>query len=518
MKSKLCSLIFIAITIAANGQTQNINKVAKISSRGGGAIMHDNQVKGYFSFVQLEKIDAKTNNYQLSLVDENLRAINSIEIKRPTNYSLIDGAFNGQAFCFLFFNSTLKTIEFITYDRTLTQIGTFIRTIQNKNDLRLFRMLAAGTASLQQAYLIGIKDKGFLYYGRADKGLVYRTDFFDNNLKKIWTDESTNVKEVEAGSDGFQQGDYIGTLITKQKTATSKDMSIDLLVQEVLTGKKLFRIPIQTSQHSVTFSDVYYDSVAKTFTVLGEYYYKEAKELKDQSLGLIAITYDFTGKIVNQKTNSWAKEIGSVIPVNDKGKFDGTNSRIIFHDFIRTADGQFFAIGEQYKKATNGGAVAANLILAPLLGVYTSSTQLNIYNLVIFEFNPDFAIKSAHIFEKDMNHVMMPVGSSMTNPKQLSFMLKAVGGFDYKYTQESADNETFVVAYINFDKEKGQASTNVLGSVIYTPEKKFTVDKMPLKRSTSEYFVARAKEGYVLVTEYFRKEKRLESRLEKLNY
>jgi len=517
MKSKLLLLILLLIAFVAHAQIQNINKVVKISSRGGGPILQDNQVKGYYSFVQLEKIDATTNNYQLSLFDENLRQINSINIKRITNYVLVDGAFNGKAFCFLFYNSMLKTIEFITYDKTLTQIGSFTRTIKNKSDIWLFRHLASG-GSTQQAYLIGIKDEGFLYYGRADKGLVYRTDFFDNTLKKIWTDEAINLKQVEEASEGFQQGNYIGTLVTKQKKAGSKDVEIDLLVQEVLTGKKLFRTPVATNQYSVTFSDVYYDSVAQTFTVLGEYYYKEAKELKTQSLGLIAISYDFNGKIVNQKTNSWAKEISSVTPVNANGTFDGTNSRVIFHDFIRTRDGQFFAIGEQYKKATNGGAAAANLILAPLLGVYTSSTQLNIYNLVIFEFNPDFAIKRTHIFEKDMNHIMMPVGSSMTNPKQLSFFLKSIGGFDYKYTQESSDNETFVIAYINFDKEKGQASTNVLGTIIYTPEKKFTVDKMPLKRSTSEYYVARAKEGYVLVTEYFRKEKRLESRLEKLNY
>jgi hypothetical protein len=58
----------------------------------------------------------------------------------------------------------------------------------------------------------------------------------------------------------------------------------------------------------------------------------------------------------------------------------------------------------------------------------------------------------------------------------------------------------------------------MLGSVIYTPEKTFVVDKLALNRSSSEYFISRAKEGYVLVTEYFKKEKRLDSRLEKLNY
>ena len=41
---------------------------------------------------------------------------------------------------------------------------------------------------------------------------------------------------------------------------------------------------------------------------------------------------------------------------------------------------------------------------------------------------------------------------------------------------------------------------------------------MMLNRKSSNYSVYQAKEGYVMVTEYFQKEKRVESRLEKLNY
>jgi hypothetical protein len=57
-----------------------------------------------------------------------------------------------------------------------------------------------------------------------------------------------------------------------------------------------------------------------------------------------------------------------------------------------------------------------------------------------------------------------------------------------------------------------------LGAIVYTPEKVFSVDKMPLNRKSTEYYVYRAKEGYVLITEYFRKEKRIDTRLEKINF
>jgi hypothetical protein len=524
MKQRFLILILLLLFFKGNAQTLSRDNVAKISTRGSGTIYLDNQVKGYYTFYLLEKKDKKNNNYQLSLFDENLREINSISIVKPKYYVIIDGAFNGSAFCFMFYDTKSKSVEFITYDRTLAQLGSFTRVEKNKTTTANYMAMAQG-GSLSQAYLIGIKEKGFLFYGLSAAGLQYQIEFFDNDMKKVWTDAAPNNKQVELASEGFQEDNYIGTLITKKRNASSKDIDVDLLVHDVGSGRKLFRVPVGTDQYSVTFSDVYYDREKQNFIVFGEYYNKKDKEAKAQSLGFICMAYDFNGKIVSQRTNSWATEISRVTPVNEKGKFDGSNTSVIFHDIIRTTDGQFFAVGEQYKKAVNGAGVALNILsmaaaVAGGGGAYTtaSSVQINVYNIVVFQFNADFSINKVHFFEKDKNVVLLPAGSGLTSTKQLSFYAKAVGGFDYVYTQESSDKNTFIVTYINYDREKGQKATNMLGSIIYTPEKTFVVDKLALNRKSSDYFVSRAKEGYVLITEYFKKEKRLDSRLEKLNY
>jgi len=46
----------------------------------------------------------------------------------------------------------------------------------------------------------------------------------------------------------------------------------------------------------------------------------------------------------------------------------------------------------------------------------------------------------------------------------------------------------------------------------------FTVDKIDFDRKSTEFAVTRAKPGYVLIAEYFRKEKKFDMRLEKINY
>jgi hypothetical protein len=520
MKRGLLILILLITPLLwTEAQTMSKTNVARVTQRGSGTVIQNGQVKGYYAFYNLEKKDKKNNNYQLNVFDENLREINSITIVRPNSYVVLDGAFNGSAFCFLFYDFKSKSIELISYDRTLTQLGTTTQAVkENKYAVANYNAVAQG-ASPSQAYVVAVEGKGFLHYGLAADDYQFKTDFYDNNLKRVWSDAASASKNIEVASEAFQEANYIGSLIITKKSMTSKDIDVDLLVQDVDSGKKLFRVPVATDKYSVSFSGVYFDREKQNFVVFGEYFDKKDKELKAQSLGFISLSYDLQGKIVNETINSWATDISRVTPVNEKGKFDGSNTSVLFHDIIRTADGQFFVVGEQYKKVASGAGIALQILSAAAGGgSSTASVQLNIYNIVIFQFNPDFTINKVHMFEKDKNVVLLPAGAGFMSSKQLSFYAKAVGGFDYVYTQESKDKNTFVVTYINYDREKGQKASNLLGSVIYTPEKTFTVDKLALNRKSSEYFVSRAKEGYVLVTEYFKKEKRLDSRLEKLNY
>jgi hypothetical protein len=501
---------------------QNLSKagVLKLNVRSSGPIIQDDQVKGYYYFYKVEKQDRRNDNYLLSVYDENLREINTIDITRPKTYVLVDGVFNGEAFGFLFFDRRAKITELITYDRALKHIGNVTREVNNRIMLASYTAIING-AEPSQAYLVPIANKGFLYYGiKGDSKYKYEIQCYNNELKALWSDYADNNTNVAMAAEGFQAGDYVGSMITRKRNLTTRDLEFDLLVHQVSTGEELFRVPMMTDQHTLSFSDVFFDEKEKTFVVFGEYNDKEDKELKTPSRGFMTLTLDMTGNIVNQKLNSWAKEISAAAPVNERGQFDGNNSRILFHDFVRTDDGKIFAIGEQYKKVANAAGIAGNVLLAAVggSGASFSNTQLNVYNMVIFEFTADYSLRKVYVFEKDKNIVTLPSGSEYVSPKLVSYYAKAYGGFDYAFTQRAPDRSTFHVSYVSYDREKGQASKNVLGSIVYTPEKTFTVDKLPLARRSTSYFVNRAKDGYVLVTEYFKKEKRLDSRLEKINY
>jgi hypothetical protein len=515
----LASALLISGTILAQNLTRT--NVVKVNLRSTGAIIQNNQVKGYFYFIRVDKKDRQNNHYLLSIYDENLREIHTVDIIRPSSYFLIDGVFNGTAFGFLFYDTRGKQTELLTYDQTLQQLGNKKQPVTNKMQVAMYTQYYNG-AEPQQELLTGVDNVGFIYYGlQPGKKLHHDVQCYSNDLTLMWNHKANDktTLAVEMASEGFQSENYVGTLIQKKKSLQSKDIDTELVVQEISTGKTLFRTPMATSRYSVSFADVHFDSEKQEFVVFGEYYNLSDRELKAESLGFICLTLDITGKIISEKTNSWANEMSKATPLNERGKFEGGNFRVVFHDIIRTADGKIFVVGEQYKKVASAAGIISNVLVASMGGgVQSSNAQLNIYNMVIFEFNPDYSIKRVHIFEKDKNVVALPAGSEYTSSKMLSYYSKAVGGFDFAFTQMSSDGKTFYVSYVNWDREKGEKSRNVLGTIVYTPEQTFTVDKLPMARKSTSYYVHRAKEGYVLITEYSRKEKRLDSRLEKVNY
>jgi hypothetical protein len=92
--------------------------------------------------------------------------------------------------------------------------------------------------------------------------------------------------------------------------------------------------------------------------------------------------------------------------------------------------------------------------------------------------------------------------------------LKMTGAFDYEFTTGDEDNSNFAICYsdwVRSSEYKGQT----FNAVRYNG-KKFSTDKIELKSRASSLRVLPAKAGSVMIMEYFKKDKRLDLRLEKL--
>jgi len=133
---------------------------------------------------------------------------------------------------------------------------------------------------------------------------------------------------------------------------------------------------------------------------------------------------------------------------------------------------------------------------------------------VIMEFNDKYKVTNATIYDKTDNTAEASNMSDYISQHAIAIYLKMVGAFDYEFTTGDVDNGNFAVCYsdwVRSSEYKGQT----FNSIRYNGSK-FSTDKIELKSKASSLKVFPAKSGSVMILEYFKKDKRLEFRLEKL--
>jgi hypothetical protein len=518
MKTLSITAVLFFVVFGAFAQTYIKEGIRSVRLRASGEVIQNNQVTGYYMFYDLERTAPHVNNYLLTVLDENLREINSINISRSSSYNILEASYNGTTFAVIGFDIKLHSVEIIAYDNTLKQIATIMRPVKG-NNLRMSYGAAASGNETEQRFLVPVTNKGFLLYSvNESRKPHYHVEYLDSNLQSKWVDEAAEEADVEMAFEAFQDSKTVGSLIEHREKVGSTNLEYHLLVNNTVTGKRMFKVPVVLNTNTVAVSDVRHDTLTNEFIVFGEFYSPNARETRDRSLGFMNIVYDSLGNIKSQNATTW-QDMSKVTPLDEKGKFEGSNTSILFHNTIRTSDGQIFIVGEQYKKAVDAGGIALSVVAIALGGSRTAPmTQINIYNLVIFQFNPDFSINKVHIFEKGKSVMSLPQGSVNMSPKYVSNYAKSIGAFDYRFTQMSPDNSQFIVTYVDFDRQAESDKALVVGSIVYTPEKTFITDKFTMSRRTGNFRVMKAKAGYILVNQYYRKEKKYESRLEKVNY
>lgn len=87
--------------------------------------------------------------------------------------------------------------------------------------------------------------------------------------------------------------------------------------------------------------------------------------------------------------------------------------------------------------------------------------------------------------------------------------------FDYDFTQTNKEHTRFSVGYEDYERSKDFKGLT-FNSISYEDGKTST-DRVELTSKAKWLRVYPAKTGFVMIMEYFKKDKRLEFRLEKLN-
>ena len=494
----------------------SIDKVYSAYLRNSGTIMAKGQIKGYFFFYMSDKIDRHTNEYTLQILDENLNKVQSIKFEDSKKLSLLESAYNGNSISFLFKNEDTKTLDMKIYDFGGKLIYTYSRGFDRKTDdlMKQYETLHTDEGTNKNVFDIG--DQGYVSVlpMRDGKQRTYEVDYYASDSRKQWTYVPSDDVEKYAMAEYLGCTDSLIILeVLKKNKTLGTDFSSHLVGINFVTKKKQWEIDGTNDQYNLVPSSVVPMDSGKLM-LLASYYDKDQNIVKDFSRGLAIYEITTSGKVLTKTYNTWAGDFSRYLPTNSKGKIDDVGYLYI-HKLIRTPDHRLFVVGEGYKRQANGVGIAMNA-LAIMGGGQTNAgvTKIVITDLVMMEFNSKYKITNATIYDKTKNTAIATNISDYNSQHLLAELLKAIGAFDYAFTTGDADNSNFAVCYSDWERSS-EYHGQTFNSIHYNG-KKFSTDKIELKSKASMMHVFPAKGGSIMIMEYFKKDKRLDFRLEKL--
>lgn len=515
-KTAVVLMLMSVLTLGARAQKMTIDNVHKASARNASAIKDGSEVKGYYFFFISDKIDKKTNEYTMRITDNSLKVLKDIKFQDSKHVFVLESSFNGSDLIFLFYNDDENTFEYQVYGADGKKKFTYNRQLTKKEE-RFLEATWLGNDEEDEVYkgLYPIDNEGFISVmpSREDKDYTFQVDYFGTAKRKQWTYTPTE------GGKKFV-GDYLGTYngtvfieVLLYKSGMDQKPDSYILGLSLETGKKLFEKPTD-GKYRFYPASLSLVNEGKAY-VYGEYFDLNDNIMKDKSKGYSFWQIDEKGVIASEKYLSWDLEMGKYLDVSSKGKIADFGFMYL-HQFVQTADGNIYAIGEGFKKVASALGIASTILSGGRSG-RASVNKIKVTDLMVLTFDQDFNIKGAKIYEKNSNNIELPGGYDFVSTPLLGKMLKYYyGGFDYAYTQVNKDRTSFSVCYSDFVKEKGSYKGGTFNSITYT-DGKFTTDRINTKSDARFSAIYPGSQGNVLIMDYFKKDKKLELHMEKLN-
>lgn len=513
----LISLLILQQSVLAQSK-MSIDNIKSVYVRNSGPIIANEEIKGYFVFYQSDKIDKHTNEYTLQILDENVNKVKNFKFTDSKNIVLVESSYNGSDIMFMFYDKDQKQVDYRTYGLDGKQKFSYQQPLDKKSKAYIEQVLARNTEETQNKSLYGIEDKGFVTYIplREGRQYTYEVHFYQTDKKKQWTYTPEDVERVASPQYLGHSDSIVVFEVLKRNKVMSNKMESWLLGLYLHNGKKAFEF--ETDKEKYNFYPMNVTSLRNNsgFMLMGPYYDKDDRVVKDKSLGLGVWVMNNQGKIINSKYNSWNGDISKHLKIDARGRVDELGY-IFFHKIMQTEDGKIFAIGEGYKKVASALGIGLTVLNAAAGGYSSanSTTKMKITDMVMLQFDNKFDVQSAQIYDKNSNNIEM-MGADFTSAPLLAFMIKYVyNGFDYAFSQTDKGHTMFTVGYTDYVRSKEYKGLT-FNSISYY-NNNITTDKINLKTSSSSMRIMPAKTGSIMILEYFKKDKRLDMRLEKVN-
>lgn len=513
-RTLLAVLASISLLAGATAQSKHIENVVKAKGLGAGVIRKNGELAGYYSFFEVDKVNRKERAYTVALLDNDLNETGTIDMVMPKNSYLLETVFNGSAFLFLFIDKD-RMVTMDTYGLDGKKLGHVSYEDETKYEsMRLQTMLAGGEDGEVNASVFPIEGTGFIKQSlMKEKKRGYQITAYGNDMKVLWKTASHNDKMAEfLDIVEANNAHVLGTLM-EQKNAFDVPDNYILSLWSATDGKQAFKTTMMDKGRKQSVLGAFIDEDKNEVLVVGEYFGPKDNVFTDKSLGLFAERIDMSGKVLQTEYYDWEQKVNKLRPLDEKGK----KERILLylHRVIKNADGSTDIIAEQFKKVASAAGIAS-----AALGGGGGLSEIRIDDMVVIHLDAQLGLTGYKPFEKGRSRFNLGQGSLGMSAMLMGRYLKIIGAFDYAFTITDKSKDRWFCTYIDYSREKddeGKRIGTYIGTIVQN-KGELTVDKYDVKSKARIFRVLPAKPGNVLIWEYFKKEKAIDLRLEKVNF
>jgi hypothetical protein len=523
LKTLVAAFVFSMGTLSAQTTVPNVLNLRSVSN--SGTIVENNKIVGYYVFYTKEKVDKENNAYEIAIFDDNYNASGNFEIVRSKKSVLLEVVYNGSSFMMQFYNN--KTgMEFVSYDRSGTLLGKSTIAADDLSKWEVRKIEANYASQTENLSIYPMGNQGFIRntFVKNDK-LGYEIVAYDNNAKEIWsygTDPNSSLVETSEIVDVSEN--ILTATVAKKKNMMTKEMDMYCLILDTKTGKKIkeFQLGTEaTGRKSILKSFI--NEKTQKIIIVGEYFKPKDDYLKDKSQGIFAMELDLSGNELSTTEYAWKGDIDKFKMENmdeEDKKEAGKPFSIFFHDIVVSDNGHIFLIGEQFRKQVSAGGVAMQLAAGATGGSTNAGAfEVRVGNMVVIELDENKKMVDFDIVSKKKTSINVPGGGLMSS-STMGYYIKSLGGFDYSFTSRDEAKDQFDIVYIDFNRkeQKGDIKkSDVMIGVISVRDGEDSAKRVPINSNSFYFWIQPAKPGYISVGEYYRKEKKLEFRMESLS-
>ena len=502
-------LTFFTLQSIAQSGSKIFEEVKEVTVRNVGVIKKNNEIKGYFSFYEYDKVDRNTILFKLNLMDENLNPLGTKQIEGPKTWELISSGFDGNNFCFKFYDPKEKTLELKVYDQQAKQVNSsLLDVILNKNDLsyRTYDHYTKRDLSI-------LPENGFVNYSFDSEDKSFTTTYINGTPKRKWQRTYPNGGDFYSIIPSYlgSSNEMLLTFVTKiDKRGETPASGNYILASSIAGGSKIFETATIVNGKNFAPLNASFDS--NKIIIVGLNY--PAKDiLAGAPDGLSFIELDLKGKILKSESQTFEESLGKYFPM-EKNKLAG-DYLFYVHGIEKTRNNTYLVLGEKFKKKTSAGGAAVAILTQGGGGF----VKLELENMIIIEFDKDGKILQAKEIPKAKGFTpTFPSYTGFFPPYTLASLGNGLGWLDYMYSLKNEDRSEITFSFLDYEKlEEDNSKTHNFGQIKYK-NGVITSDKIAIKNEKATFtHLYPAKSGYVLQMNYFKKKKQMTMDFIKLN-